>query len=126
LIKFVLKRQLAEYGIMFADSEEGSWLDKIDNRFNWIKRHLVSFKGIFKGKSLQTDNNFIQIDFEDHMGPIFPPDWEMSERIAVEFCDMTKKALERLMFKRKLEMDTKLLLHAIQRTSNFESLLSRR
>jgi hypothetical protein len=30
------------------------------------------------------------IDFEDHMGPVFPPDWEMSERIAVEFCDMTR------------------------------------
>ena len=60
------------------------------------------------------------------MGPVFPPDWEMSERISVEFCDMSRKALERLMFKRKLEIDTKLLLHAIQRTTNFESLLSRR
>ncbi len=29
LIKFVLKRQLAEYTIMFADSEEGAWLDKV-------------------------------------------------------------------------------------------------
>jgi hypothetical protein len=37
----------------------------------------------------------------------------------------SRKSLERLMFKRKLEIDTKLLLHAIQRTSNFESLLSR-
>ena len=79
---------------------------QIDNRFNWLKRNLI--------------------DFEDHMGPVFPPDWEMSERIAVEFCDLTRKSLERLMFKRKLEIDTKLLLHAIQRTSNFESLLSRR
>lgn len=60
------------------------------------------------------------------MGPVFPPEWEMSERISVEFCDITRKSLERLMFKRKLEIDTKLLLHAIQRTSNFESLLSRR
>ena len=30
------------------------------------------------------------------------------------------------MFRRKHEIDTKLLLHAIQRTGNFESLLSRR
>jgi hypothetical protein len=29
LIKFVLKRQLAEYGIMFGDSEDGAWLDKV-------------------------------------------------------------------------------------------------
>ena len=30
------------------------------------------------------------------------------------------------MFKRKHEIDTKILLHAIQRTTNFEGLLSRR
>jgi hypothetical protein len=35
LIKFVLKRQLAEYGIMFADSEEGAWLDKV-----FLNRHF--------------------------------------------------------------------------------------
>ena len=29
LIRFVLKRQLAEYTIMFGDSEEGAWLDKV-------------------------------------------------------------------------------------------------
>lgn len=33
LIKFVLKRQLAEYGIMFADSEDGAWLDKVVSTF---------------------------------------------------------------------------------------------
>ena len=57
---------------------------------------------------------------------MFPPDWEVSERIAVAFCDITRKDLEKLMFKRKHELDTKLLLHAIQKTVNFESLLSRR
>ena len=31
LVKFVLKRQLAEYNIMFADSEEGAWLDKVSD-----------------------------------------------------------------------------------------------
>ena len=60
------------------------------------------------------------------MGNMFPPDWEVSERIAVAFCDITRKDLEKLMFKRKHELDTKLLLHAIQKTVNFESLLSRR
>ena len=57
---------------------------------------------------------------------MFPPEWEVSERIAVEFCDITRKHLEKLMFKRKHELDTKLLLHAIHKTVNFESLLSRR
>ena len=57
---------------------------------------------------------------------MFPAEWEISERIAVEFCDLTRKQLEKIMFKRKVELDTKLLLHAIQKTANFESLLSRR
>ncbi len=50
----------------------------------------------------------------------------MSERIAVEFCDVTRRQLEKIMFRRKSEVDTKLLLHAISKTTNFESLLSRR
>ena len=62
----------------------------------------------------------------ERMGNMFPPDWEVSERIAVEFCDITRKEIEKLMFKRKHELDTKLLLFAIQKTVNFESLLSRR
>ena len=106
LIKFLLSRQLAEYSIMFHESEEVAWLDKIDSRYAWLKRHLI--------------------DFEERMGNMFPPDWEVSELIAVEFCDVTKKDLEKIMFKRRMEIDTKLLLHAIQRTTNFESLLSRR
>lgn len=106
LIRWLVSRELAEYGIIFADGEEGTWLDKVDSRYNWLKRHLI--------------------DFEERLGPMFPPDWEMSERVAVEFCDVTRKQLERIMFRRKHEIDTKLLLHAIQRTGNFESLLSRR
>ena len=38
LVKFVLKRQLAEYNIMFADSEEGAWLDKVSDM---IRRKLI-------------------------------------------------------------------------------------
>ena len=106
LLKFILTRQLAEYSIIFSDGEDVAWLDKIDNRYMWLKRFLM--------------------DFEDRMGAMFPPDWDVSERIAVEFCDITKKDVERIMFKRKHEIDTKLLLHAIQKTVNFESLLSRR
>ena len=78
----------------------------MDDRIGWLKRHLV--------------------EFEEHLGPMFPSDWEMSERIAVEFCKITRKDLERAMFKRQREIDTKLLLHGVQKTANFESLLSRR
>ncbi len=106
LMRWLISRELEEYGIIFQDGEENTWLDKVDARYNWLKRHLI--------------------EFEERLGPMFPPEWEMSERIAVEFCDLTRKHLERLMFRRKTEIDTKLLLHAIQQTANFESLLSRR
>ena len=106
LLKWLVQRELAEYELIFGEGEEGSWLDKIDSRYNWLKRQLI--------------------EFEERLGNMFPQDWEMSERIAVEFCDQTRKQLERAMFKRRHEIDTKLLLHGIQRTANFESLLSRR
>ena len=79
-----MTRELAEYGIIFADGEEGTWLDKVDSRYNWLKRHLI--------------------DFEERLGPMFPPDWEMSERVAVEFCDVTRKQLERIMFRSEVKL----------------------
>jgi len=39
---------------------------------------------------------------------------------------MNRSELSKLMSKRKTELDVKLLLYAIQRTSNFENLLARR
>ena len=50
----------------------------------------------------------------------------MSERIAAEFCRVTRGDISRIIQKRIQEVDTKLLLHSIQKTTAFESLLSRR
>ena len=50
----------------------------------------------------------------------------MSERIAAEFCRVTRTDFSRILQKRIKEVDTKLLLHSIQKTTAFESLLSRR
>ncbi len=47
-----------------------AWLDKIDRRYAWIKRTLV--------------------EFEEKFGGMFPPSWEVSERICVEFCEITR------------------------------------
>ena len=94
------------YTILFSEGEECSWIDRVEERFQWLKKALV--------------------DFEERLGPMFPSDWEMSERIAVEFCQITRKDLEKAMFKRQREIDTKLLLHGVQKTYNFEALLSRR
>ena len=91
---------------VFSEGEECSWIDRVDSRYGWLKKHLM--------------------EFEERLGKMFPDHWEMSERISVEFCSLTCRDLEKAMFKRQHEIDTKLLLHAVQRTAHFESLLSRR
>lgn len=97
---------MQEYAHLFDENQDFAWLDKIDRRYAWIKKHLL--------------------DFESKFGTIFPQDWEISERIAVQFCHVTREDLTKLMNKRRSEIDVKLLLYAIQRTSNFESLLAKR
>lgn len=106
LIKWFLKHELSEYGVLFEENQENSWLDKIDRRYSWIKKSLG--------------------EFEEKFGKIFPSHWDMSERLAVEFCEVTKKELANVMLKRKLEIDNKLLIFAIQRTTHFEQLLTKR
>ncbi|XP_020283021.1 vacuolar protein sorting-associated protein 53 homolog [Pseudomyrmex gracilis] len=106
LLVWFVNIQLQEYAHLFDENQDFAWLDKIDRRYAWIKKHLL--------------------DFESKFGSIFPPDWEISERIAVQFCHVTREDLTKLMNKRRSEIDVKLLLYAIQRTSNFESLLAKR
>lgn len=98
--------QLQEYAHLFDENQDFAWLDKIDKRYAWLKKHLL--------------------EFESKFGTIFPQDWEVSERIAVKFCNVTREDLAKLMHKRRSEIDVKLLLYAIQRTVNFETLLSKR
>ncbi|KAK6192338.1 hypothetical protein SNE40_003822 [Patella caerulea] len=106
LLTWFVKLQLSEYLVLFADDQDVAWLDKVDRRYAWIKRTLV--------------------DFEEKFGHLFPPSWEVSERICVEFCQISRKALLQIMSKRTAEIDVKLLLFAIQRTTNFETLIAKR
>ncbi|XP_011691357.1 PREDICTED: vacuolar protein sorting-associated protein 53 homolog [Wasmannia auropunctata] len=106
LLVWFVNIQLQEYAHLFDENQDFAWLDKIDRRYAWIKKHLL--------------------DFESKFGTIFPQDWEISERIAVQFCHVTREDLTKLMNRRRNEIDVKLLLYAIQRTSNFETLLSKR
>lgn len=106
LLKWFVNLQLQEYNHLFQETEDTAWLDKIDKRYAWIKRHLL--------------------EFEDRLGNLFPQNWEVSERIAVQFCHYTREELAKIMGKRKSEIDVKLLLYAIQKTSTFENLLSKR
>uniref|UniRef100_T1IEK0 Vacuolar protein sorting-associated protein 53 homolog n=1 Tax=Rhodnius prolixus TaxID=13249 RepID=T1IEK0_RHOPR len=106
LLKWFVGIQLSEYSVLFHESEDTAWLDKLDRRFAWFKKHLLQC--------------------EDKFGAMFPAHWEVSERITVEFCHITKNELSKIMSKRKNEIDVKLLLFAIQKTVNLETLLAKR
>ncbi|XP_022225128.2 vacuolar protein sorting-associated protein 53 homolog [Drosophila obscura] len=106
LLKWFIAQQLEEYMHLFHENQDIAWLDKIDKRYAWLKRHLL--------------------DFEDKYGAVFPLDWEVSERITVEFCRLTRDQLSQIMAKRSNEIDVRLLLFAINKTQAFEQLLSKR
>lgn len=97
---------MQEYEQLFHESDDIAWIAKIDKRYAWLKRHLL--------------------DFENRLGKVFPVDWEVSERITIQFCIITRDNLAALMQKRRTEIDVKLLLFAISKTQQFELLLAKR
>lgn len=125
LIKWFIKMQLSDYDMLFHESLEPSWLDKVDRRYTWLKRTLINY--------------------EEESAAIFPAEWAMPERICVEFCQRTKcveqtkirtpkkilfacfrKGLSSLMKSRAADLEVKLLLYAIQKTTAFEKFLALR
>uniref|UniRef100_A0A8C9YRF4 Vacuolar protein sorting-associated protein 53 homolog n=1 Tax=Sander lucioperca TaxID=283035 RepID=A0A8C9YRF4_SANLU len=106
IIKKFIRQHLSEYLVLFQENQDVAWLDKIDRRYAWIKRQLV--------------------DYEEKYLRMFPEEWCMTERIAVEFCHITRVELAKVMRTRAKEIEVKLLLFAIQRTTNFEGLLAKR
>ncbi|XP_075956208.1 vacuolar protein sorting-associated protein 53 homolog [Anarhichas minor] len=106
IIKKFIRQHLSEYLVLFQENQDVAWLDKIDRRYAWIKRQLV--------------------DYEEKYGRMFPEEWCMTERVAVEFCHITRVELAKVMRTRAKEIEVKLLLFAIQRTTNFEGLLAKR
>lgn len=106
IIKKFIRQHLSEYSVLFQENQDVAWLDKIDRRYAWIKRQLL--------------------DYEEKYSRMFPVDWCMTERIAVEFCHITRNDLSKIMRTRAKEIEVKLLLFAIQRTTNFEGLLAKR
>ncbi|EGV96736.1 vacuolar protein sorting-associated protein 53 homolog [Cricetulus griseus] len=106
IIKKFIKQHLSEYLVLFQENQDVAWLDKIDRRYAWVKRQLV--------------------DYEEKYGRMFPREWYMTERISVEFCHVTRTELSKIMRARAKEIEVKLLLFAIQRTTNFEGFLAKR
>ncbi|XP_055846832.1 vacuolar protein sorting-associated protein 53 homolog [Episyrphus balteatus] len=104
LIKWFVQLQLDEYKSLFSNNQEFAWLDKIDQRFDWLKSHLLNFEQKFL--------------------PIFPFDWKVSEKISLEFCHLTKNNLSSIMSERLKEINVRLLLFAVNKTQHFEQQLS--
>ncbi|KAK2110498.1 Vacuolar protein sorting-associated protein 53 [Saguinus oedipus] len=103
IMKKFIKQHLSEYLVLFQENQDVAWLDKIDRRYAWIKRQLV--------------------DYEEKYGCMFPREWYMAERIAS--C-LYGTELAKIMRTRAKEIEVKLLLFAIQRTTNFEGFLAKR
>ncbi|RWS24324.1 vacuolar protein sorting-associated protein 53-like protein, partial [Leptotrombidium deliense] len=106
ILNWFVNLELLEYKALFQENQDIAWLDKIEKRYNWLKKHLM--------------------EFEDRFGRMFPIDWEVSECIAVEFCKITANELSKVMCNRQSEINVKLLLYAIGKTVVFENLLSQR
>eukprot|EP00112_Aurelia_sp_Birch-Aquarium-sp1_P023247 Seg685.3 transcript_id=Seg685.3/GoldUCD/mRNA.D3Y31 product="Vacuolar protein sorting-associated protein 53-like" protein_id=Seg685.3/GoldUCD/D3Y31 len=106
LLTWFMKLQLAEYLNVFNDNFDVAWLDKIDRRYSWLKRLLIKFEEEFIGT--------------------FPTNWHVEENICKEFCRITRNELSNIMAAKSNEIDVKLLLFAIQRTTSFETFLSKR
>lgn len=82
LLEWFISLQLSEYTHLFDSTEDVAWLDKLPKRYTWFKRQLLQCEEKFRG--------------------MFPVHWELSERIAVEFCKVTKYVILAIIFKKKL------------------------
>ncbi|KHJ93997.1 Vps53-like protein [Oesophagostomum dentatum] len=105
--KWFIDQQLAEYTVLYAENEEGAWLDRIEERYKWYVRKLTDFE-------------------RTGLSKVFPPDWDMGRLMTREFCNVTKDVLYRMMTRRRPDLDFRLLGHAIQHTRMFEALLNKR
>lgn len=107
LISWFLDLQLTEYSALFKDSQISmSSLNGVDKRYSWLKKHLL--------------------EFEERYGFLFPPPWQMSERMAVEFCRLTKESLTRVMTAYPNEVKLDAYVFAMTKTIAFEGLLAKR
>lgn len=106
LLEWIINSELSEYKVLFQENQDISWLDNIDKRFNWLKNQLMQFEG--------------------RLGRVFPPRWEVSERIAVEFCKHTASELTKVMANRQYEINVKNLMYAVSKTGAFELLLCKK
>eukprot|EP00045_Choanoeca_perplexa_P013840 m.158760 g.158760 ORF g.158760 m.158760 type:complete len:855 (+) comp16474_c0_seq1:115-2679(+) len=100
ILDWFVDLQLRDYPRTFAVSGDQAWLDKVDRRFAWFKRMVANYL--------------------EHSHTLFPQAWRVPEKLALRFCEMTQSQLKKLINERREEIDVKLLLFAVQKTTQFE------
>ncbi|KAK3809950.1 MAG: Vps53-like protein [Benniella sp.] len=106
LVEWYCQLQLRAYRSIFKPDEEVSALDNTSRRYAWLKRLL-------------------KIHDEEH-AHIFPPAWDVSRVLCVEFCQGTRADLSDILAKTASTVEVPLLLQVLQMTLDFETQLENR
>ncbi|EDQ87874.1 uncharacterized protein MONBRDRAFT_26906 [Monosiga brevicollis MX1] len=104
VLEWFVDMHLRDYPRTFAVSGDQATLDKVDRRFAWFKRMVATYL--------------------EHSHALFPPSWRMPQRLALRFCEMTERQLREQITNHRDQIDVKLLLFAVQKTSHFEQWLN--
>ncbi|CAH8658487.1 unnamed protein product [Schistosoma haematobium] len=105
IVNWFISHHLTEYKELFDPTQTTAWLDKIDQRYNWLRINLVPLERLFIS--------------------VFPPSWLVTERFVLEFCHITRGGLETVMKRRQSELTHNLIVFALQRTLSFEASLNK-
>ncbi|KAI8601751.1 Vps53-like protein, partial [Dissophora ornata] len=106
LVEWYCKLQLRAYRSVFKPNEEVSALDNTSRRYAWLKRLL-------------------KIHDEEH-AHIFPPAWDVSRVLCMQFCQITRTDLTDILAKTASTVEVPLLLQVLQLTLEFETQLENR
>ncbi|KAG0242519.1 Vps53-like protein [Mortierella sp. GBAus27b] len=106
VVEWYCQLQLRAYRSIFKPDEEVSALDNTSRRYAWLKRLL-------------------KIHDEEH-SHIFPPAWDVSRVLCVQFCNITRGDLSDILAKTASTVEVPLLLQVLQHTLDFETQLENR
>ncbi|KAG9316811.1 Vps53-like protein [Chiua virens] len=106
LIERYVALELKEYRRIFRASDEAGHLDNIARRFAWFRRLLTSY--------------------ETEIGKVFPAEWRVGWWLFAKFVSITRDDLSSLLSKAGQSLTVKLLLEALQQTTEFETSIEKK
>ena len=133
---------------MFHESLEVAWLDKVDRRYSWLRRTLINYEeecvpifpsewGIPERVCIEFCNNTRLVEFLHTVllshslslsppslsSPYFPSFFPL---LSLPSPPLPRESISSLMRGRGADIEVKLLLFAIQKTTAFEKMLAQR